>query len=368
MPIDGYFDTIFAVDGDLTVIPDPTQGSGTVSYQQGFPVGYSTPVGSGGFNFPRYQFNQLMNDITSAIQNWQQNTIAPFITTTMNGGTPYSYSQYNMVLYGGVGYISLVNSNTDTPPSAKWTTIPFGSTSFYSGGVSTGSANVQVVATLSPAGFSLSTDGSTVCCTAGFTNTGATTFALGGTAATAVKKWNGSAYVALTGGEIHVDETIFLSRNVTESCLVLTDAPTLGNIAALNTDGTNFTSSGGNLAFGSAPALPSTATATTQAAGTNTTQLATTAFVYGALSASTNGYTKLPNGLILQWGSAANTTTSYSFATTFPNACLQVLPQFNWSAGGVNAPYVQVVSMSTSGFTAGTPSGVGSLTWIAIGY
>jgi len=120
MPINGYFDTIFAVDGDLNTIPDPAQPSGTVSYNQGFPIGYSTPVGSGGILVPRTAFNQVLNDITTAVQNWQQNTVAPFITTTMNGGTPYSYPANAMVLSGGVIYLSLVSSNTDTPPSAKW--------------------------------------------------------------------------------------------------------------------------------------------------------------------------------------------------------------------------------------------------------
>ncbi|HZZ80045.1 MAG TPA: hypothetical protein VFE62_16145 [Gemmataceae bacterium] len=120
MPINGYFDTLFAASGDKNTVPDGTQPSGTVSYQQGFPVLYSTPVSSGGYNVPRTAFNQVFYDITAAIQNWQQNTIAPFITTTMNGGTPYSYPQYALVTYGGVAYQSLVNSNTDTPPSSKW--------------------------------------------------------------------------------------------------------------------------------------------------------------------------------------------------------------------------------------------------------
>lgn len=124
-PINGYFDIPFAENGDLNTIPDPTQPSGTVSYNQGFPIGYSTPVASGGILVPRTAFNQVLFDITSAIQNWQQNTVAPFITTTMNGGTPYSYSKYNMVLNGGVAYMSLANSNTDTPPSSKWMALNF---------------------------------------------------------------------------------------------------------------------------------------------------------------------------------------------------------------------------------------------------
>lgn len=126
MPSSGYFDTIFAASGTRTTVPDAIQGDGSVSYTQGYGALYSTAVSSGGLNFPRAQHNQVLFDITTAIQNWQQNTIAPFITSSMNGGSPFSYSAYNMVLSGGIGYISLVNSNADTPPSAKWATIPLG--------------------------------------------------------------------------------------------------------------------------------------------------------------------------------------------------------------------------------------------------
>ena len=149
MPISGYFDQVFANDGDLNTVPDAAQPSGSVSYNQGFPILYSTPVGSGGLLVPRTAFNQLFYDVTAAIQNWQQNTIAPFITSTMNGGSPYSYSQYNMVLHGGVAYISLQNSNTDAPPSGKWAALALGAPilsvklqTFFSSGTYTPSAGM----------------------------------------------------------------------------------------------------------------------------------------------------------------------------------------------------------------------------------
>lgn len=119
-PINGYFDTVFALAGDKVAVPDPVQGGGTVSYDQGYPIGYSTPVGSGGILVTRTSMNQLFFDITSALQQYQQVGTPPFITTTMNGGTPYSYSKYDRVISGGVAYQSLTNANTDTPPSANW--------------------------------------------------------------------------------------------------------------------------------------------------------------------------------------------------------------------------------------------------------
>src|SRR5277367_2748250 len=113
MPVNNYFGTPFGEDGSLTTVPDAPQGNGSVSYNQGYGILYGTPVSSGGFNISRAQMNQIFNDITTAVQQYQQNGIPPFITTTMNGGTPYSYSQYAMVLSGGVAYQSNTNSNTD---------------------------------------------------------------------------------------------------------------------------------------------------------------------------------------------------------------------------------------------------------------
>lgn len=122
----GYFDVPFALDGDLTVVPDTIQGSGAVSYPEGFGVLYQTAVSSGGLNVPRTSMNQLFNDITTAIQLQQQGLPAPFITSTMNGGSPYSYAEYATVILSGVAYTSNVGSNTDTPPSSKWKQVTLG--------------------------------------------------------------------------------------------------------------------------------------------------------------------------------------------------------------------------------------------------
>ena len=150
MPISGYFDTPFGSAGDLTPVPDAVQTDGTISYSQGWGILYNTPVGSGGQNVARGTMNQVLYDITSAVQKYQQNTIAPFITTAMNGGAPYSYNQYALVLYSGVAYQSLVNANTDTPPSPKWARMDYrikllANTTYYvspTGNDSTGNGTV----------------------------------------------------------------------------------------------------------------------------------------------------------------------------------------------------------------------------------
>lgn len=132
MPISGYFDTIFGSSGDLTPVPDAVQMDGAVSFTQGYGSDYELPVGNPArLVIDRAQANQLWYYVTSALQQYQQKGVPPFITTTMNGGTPFSYSQGDRVVSSGTVYTSLVNSNTTTPPGASWGTgasVPLGGT------------------------------------------------------------------------------------------------------------------------------------------------------------------------------------------------------------------------------------------------
>lgn len=129
MPISGYFDVKFAESGDLATVPDAAPIDGSVSYESGYGADYSLPNTDPDFKNPeRDKMNQIFNDITAAIQQYQQNGTPPFITSAMNGGSPYSYSQYNRVRLAGVDYISLVNSNTTTPPGASWGIVPLAQT------------------------------------------------------------------------------------------------------------------------------------------------------------------------------------------------------------------------------------------------
>lgn len=124
MPSSGYFDTLFAASGDKTAVPDAAQPDGSVSYDQGFTVDYTLPIGDlDRKTVPRNQTNQLYYDITAAIQQLQQFSAPPFITTSMNGGSPFSYDKNVRVTSGGVIYQSLTNSNTTIPPGASWTSV-----------------------------------------------------------------------------------------------------------------------------------------------------------------------------------------------------------------------------------------------------
>lgn len=83
-------------------------------------------------------------------------------------------------------------------------------------------------------------------------------------------------------------------------------------------------------------------------------------------SLSTNGYQKLPGGLILQWGSSpANQSTTFNF--TFPNAVLQAYALCQSTDTGAHAASnYNIINLTTSGFTR-TSLGYG-IRWLAIGY
>lgn len=90
---------------------------------------------------------------------------------------------------------------------------------------------------------------------------------------------------------------------------------------------------------------------------------------------STSGYTKLPNGLYLQWGVTASlnsdTTTSVSLPATFPNACLQVLicPQANSASSTTATGHWGTGNYSTAAFDLYNRTSI-SLTfnYFAMGY
>jgi hypothetical protein len=81
-----------------------------------------------------------------------------------------------------------------------------------------------------------------------------------------------------------------------------------------------------------------------------------------AHSFSTNGYQKLSNGLIIQWG--RSTTSSETFPISF-NTLYSVTVTVSKASGGL---YYDIDSYSNSGFTLGASSGYDLYFWFAIGY
>ena len=92
-----------------------------------------------------------------------------------------------------------------------------------------------------------------------------------------------------------------------------------------------------------------------------------TSLLLGSFLAAQNGYTPLPNGLILQWGKVSDDFAIYNFPIEFPNAAFVLIGQ-QISGGGSSKVYVEIISKSQfkvfegSGATAGT-----KFYWFAIG-
>ena len=94
----------------------------------------------------------------------------------------------------------------------------------------------------------------------------------------------------------------------------------------------------------------------------------TTFMTVGSLA--TNGYTKMPNGLIIQWGtvtgsSAGGSNQTITFPIAFPNACLNVQLLLQYATSGFDTRYWLLVNKTTTSFT--TTYTVDKL-WFAIGY
>lgn len=157
-------------------------------------------------------------------------------------------------------------------------------------------------------------------------------------------------------------------------------APLVNGTAAAGTDNGKFAREGHvhptdtTRAPLASPVLTGVPTAPTAAAGTNTTQIATTAFVQAAAAAAydgghiftENGYQKLSNGLILQWGRATGTNPAqYNFPIAYPTACLGV---YITRIGGSN--YVNVWTWTTTYFTGDVTVGSPNkdALWFSIGY
>lgn len=87
-------------------------------------------------------------------------------------------------------------------------------------------------------------------------------------------------------------------------------------------------------------------------------------------SLTSNGYQKLPGGIILQWGkyttAVTNAATAITFPIAFPTACLQVNPGQNGTSYSQFAP--SATSITTTGCSIYNNSIGQVVTWLAIGY
>lgn len=192
-----FFRVPFATSGDKLAVPDAADVNGNVSYTEGYGFDYQRQeTDPDKKDIERDKMNQILFDLTTAVSELQSQGIPDFITTALNGGSPYSYSQYAVARFGGVPYISLINANTSTPADlTKWAPLPTPDllqhaayTSAYAGGT----ANA-ITADFSPAIAALPAAPGTlsVLVRAGAANTTVNpTFAANGTTAKVIVKGN----------------------------------------------------------------------------------------------------------------------------------------------------------------------------------
>lgn len=125
--MDKFFGTPFATTGDKTPIATTIQSDGTVSYPEGFGPDYQRDqtTDPDAKDVPRDKMNQLFYDLSNATREYQVSGTPDFITSALNGGTPFSYSKNARVRWtDGEIYESRINANTDAPTvSASWRKI-----------------------------------------------------------------------------------------------------------------------------------------------------------------------------------------------------------------------------------------------------
>lgn len=102
------------------------------------------------------------------------------------------------------------------------------------------------------------------------------------------------------------------------------------------------------------------------------------AFKGGNQSLGTNGYQKLPGGLILQWGSGTSSGTgslAITFPVAFPNDCVSIVGVPVAAAGqGIACKLLTSALSATAATLATFSTGTGNqqsaiqVFWIAVGY
>jgi microcystin-dependent protein len=102
---------------DLTAIPSNPAIDGSVSYHDGWtdPYEFDLNTNPSALPIPRGQMNQLLLDITTNLQEYQQFGSPNWIAPSDNGGVPFPYPIYARVYYLGNVYENQVALNVNVP-------------------------------------------------------------------------------------------------------------------------------------------------------------------------------------------------------------------------------------------------------------
>jgi hypothetical protein len=365
MALGKYFKNAFAILGDKAAIPDDSQPSGSVSYEDGFTVDYELDPGvdPAAKDVPRDETNQLYYDITLALKEYQENGTPDYITAAQNGGSNFAYAKWARVRYSdGFLYESRVAANIALPTDAtKWRKLTT-EADFLS--IATTAFDASVV------------DGEAV-------YWDVTNSRFDEAVADGTTKQNVIGIADVTNGRVFVyglapgfsgltGNTMYYLSGVTPGALTAV-VPT-SNIVRVGTakDADELYLNIGSTVLPAATetvaGVAEIATAAETLAGTDDARIVTplklrTGF---AISLAASGYIKLPDwmsGLIIQWGSktiatgVASANADVTFPLTFPNAVYRLVASIgiqivDYDATGTYRADVQSISMgqpSTSG-------------------
>lgn len=120
-----YYTTAFANLGDQTTVPVAGTELGTVNFTYGYGSNYSASIQTNpdALTVDRQGFNYLLNTLTANWQQLYQSGVVPFITTAMNGGSPYSYALNALCQASdGTVWFNTQAANTAAPGTSgsKW--------------------------------------------------------------------------------------------------------------------------------------------------------------------------------------------------------------------------------------------------------
>ena len=321
------YTTTFAATGDKETLAATDPGTGKVSLPSGWTPDYEKldtdpsyrPVG-------RKEMNGVINEVTAAVGELQQYGFAPWQALT--GGWPLNAR----VVSGGIVYKSTAAANTAVPPAAPWIVD-----------------QATPIAIKDPVRFTT---------TANITLSGLGTQAGGDWAGALtandrvlVQKQSTGAdngwYVAAAGAWVRADDANTTGQVVAGVLCVVSEGSTLADsLWMLTTDGA-ITIGTTSLTFVRKDVPP------------------------GSLTSI--GYQKLPGGLIIQWGGViTSAATPGSAAVTFPIAFPTLCAIVNTTRTDAATSSANTVSnasgITTSGFTAWSSTGSGTVSWIAVGY
>lgn len=117
-----FFRVPFAAVGDREEIPDETQGTGAVSYPEGFGFDYERDPATdpAAKRVPRKQTNQYLYDITDNLRQYQLFGSPEWVPASENGGEPVVYAANARVLFDGKLYRALQMTSAQPGVGGTW--------------------------------------------------------------------------------------------------------------------------------------------------------------------------------------------------------------------------------------------------------